>query len=285
MPPLLSRARRRTLSFGLQTVLGLRRRGYFIPLRNASAAIPWSRQPYEGLEATFEAARPAIAAHLAAIEALTDDLRALVGPPPEPRFDQTWFPGLDAAALYALVRTAAPRRIVEVGSGHSTRFMARAVRDGALATDVIAIDPEPRADLAGLPITLVRRTVQDVGLAPFAELRAGDLVLMDSSHVLMPGTDVDVVLNHVVPRLSSGTWLAVHDIFLPAPYPDEWPFSTYNEQNAVAPLLQGRASVVFASAYARAALGEAVSRTWIGRRPLPDGARESLLILRLSGSG
>lgn len=280
---MLSRARRRTLSFGLQTVLGLRQRGYFIPLRHAPAAAPWAGRTMDALRPVFAAAEGSITAHLGAIEAYTPALAALTPerPPPEPRFNQTWFPRLDAAALYTLVRDTGPSRIVEIGSGHSTRFMARAVRDGSLATTMTAIDPAPRADIAGLPLTLLRQTVQSAGLAAFSALGPGDLLLIDSSHVLMPGTDVDLVLNHVLPRLPAGVLVGFHDIFLPFGYPEAWPFSAYNEQHAVAPLLQGRTDIVFASAYALVAMAEALGRTWIGRQPLPDGARESLLLLRL----
>lgn len=279
---MLSRARRRTLSFGLQTVLGLAQKGYFIPLRNAPAAAAWAYRPFDALVPVFVAAEPATAAHLERIEGLRGDLERLAGPPPEPRFDQSWFPRLDAAAMYALVRHERPARIVEVGSGHSTRFITRAVKDGGLAADVTAIDPAPRADLAGLSVTLIRRTVQEAGLGPFAALTAGDLLFVDSGHVLMPGTDVDLVLNHVLPSLPAGVLVAFHDIFLPAAYPDAWPFTSYNEQNAVAPLLSGRAEIVFASAHAVTAMADAVARTWIGSQPLAAGAHESLLVLRLS---
>jgi len=76
------------------------------------------------------AGEPAFAAHLAAIESLAAALQAIGGaPPPAPRWNQDWFPRLDAAAAYAMVRRHRPARIVEVGSGHSTRFLARAVVD------------------------------------------------------------------------------------------------------------------------------------------------------------
>lgn len=279
---MLSRARRRTLSFGLQTVLGLRQRGYFIPLRNAPAAAPWAARPFAALGERFRAAEPAFLDHLAVIERHSDDLARIGGPPPEPRFDQTWFPRLDAAALYATVRAFAPRTVVEVGSGHSTRFLSRAVRDGDLASTITAIDPKPRADLAGLPVTLLRCTVQEAGLAPFEALGPGDLLFVDSGHVLMPGTDVDLLLNHVLPRLPAGVVVGFHDIFLPFAYPPAWPFSAYNEQNAVAPLLMGAATAIFASAYVVAAMGPALAATRIGREPLPAGARESLLLLRMT---
>ena len=280
---MLSRAKRRTVSFGLQTVLGLRRKGFFIPMRNADTATAWAHHPYDSLRPSFEAAEEWILDHLAIIEAHRADLSRIKGPPPQPRFDQSWFPRLDAAALYALVRRLAPGRIVEVGSGHSTRFIARAIKDGALDTLLTAIDPEPRADLEGLSMKLMKRPVQDVGLAPFDRLAPGDILVVDSSHVMMPGTDLDIVLNHVIPRLPRRVHVLFHDIFLPHAYPAEWPFTIYNEQNCIAPLLLGgRAQIIFSSAYLTADMTDALSGTWIGRQRLRHGARESALILRLT---
>lgn len=278
---MISRARRRTLRFGLMTVTGLARRGYFIPMRHAAADTSFAAAPYGALAGHFRAAEPRFREHLTRIDAHADDLAAVVGPAPEPRFDQTWFPRLDAAALVALVRDAAPARIVEVGSGHSTRFMARAIRDGGLTTTLTAIDPQPRASVQGLRITLVKRTVQAAGLGLFADLSSGDLLMIDSSHVLMPGSDVDVVLNHVVPSLPEGVLVAFHDIFLPAPYPPVWPFTVYNEQTGVAPLIGGRAELLFSSAYVVSQMAERFAASWPGRQPLPASARESLLVLKL----
>ncbi|MEM9222226.1 MAG: class I SAM-dependent methyltransferase [Pseudomonadota bacterium] len=276
---MLSRARRRTLSFGLQTILGLKKKGFFIPMRSAPAAETWAHRSYQAMAGVFSEAEPAFRDHLSRIDEFADDLAKLNGPPPEPRFNQTWFPRLDAAALYALVRHERPSRIVEVGSGHSTRFLVRAARDGGAPTQITAIDPAPRADIAGLPIEIHKKTVQEAGLAPFEGLASGDLLFVDSSHVLMPGTDVDLVLNHVVPALPAGVIVGFHDIFLPQPYPAAWPFTAYNEQNAVASLLRG-ADLVFASAYAVARMAE-FRESWIGQQPLKEGARESLLLLRL----
>ena len=41
-----------------------------------------------------------------------------------------------------------PRRIVEIGSGNSTKFMRRAARDRGLTTRIVCIDPEPREDIS-----------------------------------------------------------------------------------------------------------------------------------------
>src|SRR5947207_6096202 len=111
------------------------------------------------------------------IERLAPDLE-LIGsePPPAPRWNQDWFPRLDAAAAYAMVRTLKPRRIVEVGSGHSTRFLARAVSDGRLDTRITAIDPEPRASLEGLKVRWLKQPAQCTDLSLFGSLESGDIL-------------------------------------------------------------------------------------------------------------
>src|SRR5438067_2686093 len=108
------------------------------------------------------------------IEDLAKDLQAIgADSPPAPRWNQDWFPRLDAAAAYAIVRMTRPRRVVEVGSGHSTRFLARAVADGAALTDITSIDPAPRASIARLPVAHLALPVQEARIAFFQALASG----------------------------------------------------------------------------------------------------------------
>ena len=102
-------------------------------------------------------------------------------------------------------RSRRPRRIVEVGSGHSTRFLARAIADRALATTLALHRPgaarapaRPAGALAG-DHAAARRPQ-----SCFAGLAAGDLLFIDSSHILMPGSDVDWLLNRILPALAAG---------------------------------------------------------------------------------
>lgn len=232
---------------GVATLLGGRPRGFFIPHRYAHLVRPCA---YPTLEPRFAAALPACEAMLAAIEALAPRLRALAGPPPAPRFDQGWFPRLDACAAYAMVSEIRPRRIVEVGSGHSTRFLARAIADRNLATELVCIDPAPRATLRGLAVRWLDSTVQNASTELFEALEPGDVLFVDSSHILMPGTDVDWLLNRILPVLKPGVLVHFHDVFLPDPYPEVWAWRGYNEQQALAALLQGDAYAIrFASHY------------------------------------
>jgi hypothetical protein len=198
-------------------------------------------------------------------------------PPPAPRWNQDWFPRLDAAAAYAMVRTTKPRRIVEVGSGHSTRFMARAVRDGALDTRITAIDPAPRASLAGLDVQWIQSPVQRV--PAFPALAEGDILFIDSSHQLKPGSDVDFLLNAVLPLIPPGVRVHFHDIFIPDDYPEHWSWRRYNEQAAVASLLERNLFRVEFASHALVTRSPEDLPPVVCKLPLLPGAIESSLWL------
>ena len=276
--PIRSTARR--LWLGLATLLG-RPRGYFIPYRYADRlARAGGRPAYAAVERLFAANAGAFAEQLRALADYAADLRAIGGqPPPAPRWDQDWFPRLDAAMAYAMVRRLRPARIVEVGSGHSTRFMARALQDADHTARFLAIDPAPRAALRGLPVEWLSSTVPDCGAASFQQLAAGDILFIDSSHILMPGTDVDFLLNDVLPALPTGVVLHLHDIFLPDDYPDSWAWRGYNEQAGAATLLDGRWTPLFSSRYAVTRMAEQFQASAAAGLPLLPGAFESSLWL------
>ncbi|WP_027134954.1 class I SAM-dependent methyltransferase [Geminicoccus roseus] len=209
--------------------------GFFIPYRYADEVRPC---PYPALEPLFRAAEPAMLAELAQAEQYASAFRAMDGPPPRPRFDQEWFPRLDAVGAYGLVRRRRPKRIIEIGSGHSTRFLAQAIADSGGSTDLHCIDPQPRADITALPLRHEPRRFEEVDTEALAGLLGpGDILFVDSSHLLVPGCDVDRIVNDLLPRLPAGVLLHVHDIFLPDAYPKAWSWRGYAEQSVIAPLL------------------------------------------------
>ena len=257
-------------------------RGFFIPCRYANAARAAAPGVlYPGLEGPFGEAEPRF---LDLLDAIDQHAPALLGigeeAPPAPRWRQDWFPRLDAAAAYALICLRAPNLLIEVGSGHSTRWFARAATEAGHPTRLIAIDPEPRATLAGLRVEIVRSTVQEAKAAPFSGLAAGDVLSIDGSHVLMPGTDVDFVLNRVLPLLPAGVLVHIHDVFLPEGYPPEWAWRGYNEQLAVAPMLHGRGyRILWSSHWVATRMRDRLARSVAARLPLLPGAHESSLWL------
>jgi predicted O-methyltransferase YrrM len=236
---------------------------------------------YPALEPLFARAEPEFRARMAEAKSFLGTLLAFGREaPPAPRFEQDWFPRLDAAVAYATVRTRRPARIVEIGSGHSTRFLARAVADEGCPTRITAIDPAPRATLEGLAIEFIRATVQRAGLAPFKELAAGDIVFIDSSHILMPGTDVDLLFNDVLPALPSGVLVHVHDVYLPDAYPADWAWRGYNEQNALPALFAGGGyRLLWSSHYAATRMAAEVAASGLDRLALLPGTRETSLWL------
>ena len=237
------------------------RPGFFIPYRHAAEVMPCD---YPAIAELFAAREADFRARTAELADFAAELAAFGGPPPAPRFAQEWFPRLDGAMAYLFVRRLRPRRIVEIGSGHSTRFMARAIRDGGLACRLLCIDPAPRARLDGLSVEHRACRLEEVEETLFAELAPGDILFVDSSHIAMPGTDVDRILNRILPVLRAGVVVHFHDIFLPDPYPGAWAWRGYNEQLLVAGwLAAGGLEPLFASHWVASRRPE-----WIAAGPL-----------------
>jgi hypothetical protein len=64
--------------------------------------------------------------------------------------------------------------------------------------------------------------VQKVPLSTFEALESGDLLFIDSSHVSKAGSDLNYLLFEVFPRLASGVYIHIHDVFAPLEYPRNW---------------------------------------------------------------
>jgi len=162
-------------------------------------------------------------------------------------FANSWFNDFDAASLYALLRHLAPRRYVELGCGFSSIMSARALarnRQGGALCEALYADPHPRLDVADHleGARLTRQRVQDVPLDVFAGFEAGDVLFIDTSHVVKTQSDVVHALVTILPMLKPGVWVHFHDVFTPYDYPVRWvmnPLFSNNEQYAVEALLTG----------------------------------------------
>jgi hypothetical protein len=162
--------------------------------------------------------------------------------PAEPSWANGWFPAFDAAMLYGLLALRNPRWYVEVGSGNSTRFARRAIRDHGLRTRIISIDPCPRAEIDAICDTVLRAPLEDLDLTTMEPLTKEDLLFVDSSHRSFQNSDVTVFFTEILPRLPVGIVYGLHDIYLPWDYPDEWRHRFYNEQYLLAAYLLGGAN-------------------------------------------
>ncbi|MBC7490231.1 MAG: class I SAM-dependent methyltransferase [Glaciimonas sp.] len=133
---------------------------------------------------------------------------------------------IDAHIYYCLIRHFKPRKIVEIGNGNST-LLAIAASDAnkdenGQRPHLTSIDPYPwplfKDGYEGLDSLVVKR-VQDVSVSYFELLEAGDILFIDSSHVIRSGNDVHYEFLEILPRLKPGVLIHVHDISLPRPYP------------------------------------------------------------------
>ena len=218
-------------------------------------------------DATYRRSLETIASYrdsLLEIEARSQD-------PHEPAWVNDWLPALDGAAIYAFIRRRAPALYLEIGSGISTRFAARARRDGELDTGIVSIDPEPRADVEALCDRALRVPLELADLSVFDELSDGDVVFLDGSHRTFMNSDATVFFLEVLPRLAGGVLVGVHDVFLPYDYPAELADRHYSEQYLLAAhLLAGNGAIepVLPAFYASRApeLGSLIDSLWSDRR-------------------
>jgi hypothetical protein len=153
-------------------------------------------------------------------------------------FANEYFAGFDAAAYYAIIRDARPARVIEIGSGMSTRIADLAIqrnRAEGHRGEIICIEPFPQPRLTeNMPaVTLIQRPVEQLDLETFEVLQANDILFIDSSHAAKFGSDVCREFLEILPRLNRGVWVHVHDIFFPRDYPASWLIDrrlAFNEQ-------------------------------------------------------
>ncbi|MEX0282879.1 MAG: class I SAM-dependent methyltransferase [Arenibacterium sp.] len=155
--------------------------------------------------------------------------------------DNGYFGPPDSDLLYLMMRMYEPKRIVEVGCGHSTRVTRQAIHDGGLDTVLTAIDPFPRKDIAHLVDHFAQETLETADPELFDALEAGDILFIDSSHQVRMSNDVAHLFCRIIPRLAQGVVIHVHDVFLPYEYPKRFFYDCpgWGEQYVLHALLQG----------------------------------------------
>lgn len=156
---------------------------------------------------------------------------------------------LDSMVLYCLLRHLKPRRYIEVGCGVSSMVSSEALRanerEGCKA-EAVFIEPYPGPRLEGIHLygSLLIQKIQEVSLSKFKDLRENDVLFIDTSHVLKCQNDVEYELLRILPSLSHGVMIHLHDIYTPFEQPEDWLLGRYapggsNEQYAVEALLSG----------------------------------------------
>jgi Methyltransferase domain len=151
----------------------------------------------------------------------------------------------DAEFLYQFLRATKPRKIIEVGCGHSTKIAALARQSNSSETGSasthICIEPYEVPWLEKINgIKVIRSRVEDCALDWGKELTSGDLLFIDSSHMIRPQGDVLKEFLEILPQLASGVYIHIHDIFTPKDYLDSWirdEIRFWNEQYLLEALL------------------------------------------------
>lgn len=139
------------------------------------------------------------------------------------KYDNSSFGHGDADVLYGLIRTVKPRRIVELGSGHTSTVMQLAItaniKDGT-PCDYQIYDPYP-PDWLPLPGDSILKKVRAEDLKDdlFLSLTDSDILFVDTTHTVKLGGDVNRVILEALPLLAPGVHVHFHDIFLPYSYP------------------------------------------------------------------
>jgi hypothetical protein len=163
-------------------------------------------------------------------------------------FNNFSFTDFDAAALYGMLRHYKPKKYIELGCGFSSYIsslaLSKNIAEGSLC-EAIYVDPAPRRDMEKTLFTgkLICERVQRLPLEMFRQLEAGDVLFIDTSHVVKVQSDVVRELLEIIPALQAGVIIHIHDMFSPYDYPTEWVQNkirlSCNEQYGVECLLTG----------------------------------------------
>ncbi len=130
-----------------------------------------------------------------------------------------------ASLLHYMIRHHKPRRIIEVGSGMSSRVISAALRMNEAEThqpcEYAIVDPFPSEETRRLPFlaSIQTRKVEELDPSFFEDLGAGDILFIDSGHTVKIGGDVNFLFLEVLPVLAPGVVIHVHDIPMPHEYP------------------------------------------------------------------
>jgi hypothetical protein len=137
--------------------------------------------------------------------------------------DNVLFQSGDAEYWYQLIRLIRPSRIFEIGGGYSTLMTLKAIRKNRednpdYRCRHLCIEPFERPWLEATGVQVIRKKIEDVGVAFFSELQEKDILFIDSSHVIRPQGDVTFEYLELLPVLNKGVIVQIHDIFSPRNY-------------------------------------------------------------------
>ncbi len=159
----------------------------------------------------------------------------------KPTWNNGFLPGLDIIGIYTLITEYKPKKYIEIGSGNSTKVAYKAKTDQRLSTEIISIDPQPRAEIDHLANKVIRKPFENIDFNILDELHENDILFVDNSHRILPNSDAMVFFLEILPRLKKGVIVHIHDIYLPYDYPQFMCDRFYSEQYGLAMYLLANA--------------------------------------------
>jgi hypothetical protein len=154
--------------------------------------------------------------------------------PINPTWNNGFLPGLDIIGIYTLLTEFKPKKYIEIGSGNSTKVAYKAKIEQKLDTEIISIDPMPRAEIDNLASKVIRKPFENTDFNILDELNENDILFVDNSHRILPNSDSMVFFLEILPRLKKGVIVHIHDIYLPYDYPQFMCDRFYSEQYGLA---------------------------------------------------
>tara|TARA_B100000287_G_scaffold168700_1_gene159184 strand:- start:1955 stop:2893 length:939 start_codon:yes stop_codon:yes gene_type:complete len=137
-----------------------------------------------------------------------------------------FFEAGDAEIYYQTIRYFKPKKIIEIGSGHSSLIAKEAVINNKkidnFVSELICIEPYENTWLEKNDIKVIRKKVEEVDINIFTDLNKNDILFIDSSHVIKPQGDILKIFLEILPKLKTGVIIHIHDIFSPRDYPEDW---------------------------------------------------------------
>lgn len=151
-----------------------------------------------------------------------------------PVWNNGFLPGLDIIGIYTLLAECKPKKYIEIGSGNSTKVACKVKKEQKLDTEIISIDPMPRAEIDDLADKVIRKPFENIDFNIIEELNENDVLFVDNSHRILPNSDSMVFYLEILPRLKKGVIVHIHDVYLPYDYPQFMCDRFYSEQYGLA---------------------------------------------------
>lgn len=154
-----------------------------------------------------------------------------------PYLDNYFFGVLDAAVLSAILQTYQPKKLIEIGSGISTRYMHHFKKKYQLSTHLTCVDPNPRVNINQVADHILTLTLEEAMHSHKLSLKSGDILFMDGSHYVFQGNDTLTFFFKLLPSLPSGVIIHIHDIYLPDDYEEQVSCQLWSEQYLLAAMM------------------------------------------------